>query len=1699
MKKKLRTFGRKSLSMLLALIMLCSVMGITALATETETEPVVDPTNQIVEDGGSLYYMADGSDGTASNHDVALSKTIYATGVENEFDIELMVETDMDLEKSKSVAKDTAVVLTIDLSGTMQRSGLTMDGKYYLTVAKEKAKNFLDQYATANPDGVATTGKRWVAIVRFDTDAKIVQDWIDVSNSTNLTAAKNKINNLSIHGGANSYDNYVCTNFDAGVILSRNLLKQNKVAYIDKSLRWDIILSDGAPTVTVNSDSNTVGEIKSSFWGDQKDANGVKYDTKHEGGGWTHFAEVMSAEKYIKSLAEVANVFIIGVGGKMDFELFYDGSYGTSNGTRTSDVKNKISAFSKNVALLKDKTDAQLKAMTTGDWMNMLAGAAGGTYVSAASSSELANKFTAIFNAIKESVNTSYKEADAWSAIDPIGGTDTPCVDFLGFWDGGAYQKGCKSLSTEADPANDNTASYSSNNISWNLLTSTPVSNSDNVRTYLLKYRVRLATEESGFESGTPYVTNGETTLSYQEVTFDATTGDPTVSDTREVDFPIPEVKGYLGTFSFKKTDKNGNALAGAEFSLTHKDCACSSEKKFSLEATSADGNQEGVEKGTVTFSNIPSGHTYTLKEENPPKGFDKTEALYEVTAAYGTVTVYDPLTKTNVALDNFAIVNQRTPNPPLVTIDVAKEIESNATIADDAMPTFTFELVDNNTEGTLIGNQSVEIKGAGSAELAEIQYAEADAGKTFTYTVREVIPADPAEIPENWTYDGTVYTVTVQVTKDNDDIYDAEVTYTKADGATANGIIFTNSYYEPQTRYGTIELTKTTIGDVATPDTASFQLQKKSGDSWNNVGEAVTYADIKNGYTFSELNAGEYRVVEDQTSAMVANYDLTVNDSETVILTSSIDPQNGDTIISSDDNAITITNTYEIQKGNLTITKEVLGEQVMPDTAQFQLKNAAGEVVRAITWIVVKAQGGSYTFEGIPVGEYTLVESGVVLDNYTLNPENHEQTVTIENGKTTVAEKITNTYEEIKGASLIIKKSFSGADNIAKELLDAITFTVTGPENYNATFSYAEFADGQKTIANLKSGIYTVTETNAAVADYELTVKVAEGEEQAVESDTINVTLPVAGQKTVSFTNEYVKGKGSLKITKTIKGLPAGVSMPDETLFEVKDAAGETVKSVTWAVVKEQGGTYTFTDIPVGQYTVVESEAGIERYAVETDVVYNNDETAESVMVIMNGTVNADITNTYEQTVFYYDVVHEFYYSENGADYGPARGRNAIDPEARVYVSKTDVIDEESIFNGENLTDVYTGDGKTYARLAEYEMNEIYHEGSLENNSLVYVVKYYLTNWTEGSLKIVKNIEGLDETAERKLKSQLQFEVTGFDKAGEEIYNETFSFAEDFKEGKLIIEPLDPGTYTVKEIGAEIEGGYDLTVKSDKAVEVKAGPNPATFEITNQYTSRVYNIWFDGGKHGDVLNTKGDEIDGLWRSHWHNYKTGKSQLSNDDFDWASKEVKPGDTVYRYGSSTLYPDLVENPEVPEGTEMVMYTITWAQWNEHAKKMGISTPDLVVDNGWKAKTDKGDPMYYVVGAEEDVLFTSTADAIAYMNEFVEPDANGFYNVLYRPEYTRDTTPPGDDGDDDDDDDDDIPPIIRIPEEDPPLVDIPEEEPPLVEVPEDVVDLFDEEVPLTGDNMMLYVVAAVASATGLVYLTVSGKKREEEMAE
>ena len=303
-----------------------------------------------------------------------------------------------------------AVVLTIDMSGTMYRN--KMDGKRYVDVAKAKALEFVEQYADS---AAGLNAKRMLSVVCFDTDAKIQQNWIDVSTAAGLSAAKAAINGIKVADNGSASSNQVCTNFDGGVILSRNLLKQDTVSDIDRC--FTIILSDGAPTVTVNSDTDAVGTIQSSFWGNQLDAHGKKYPNARCGGGWTHPAEVESTLKYLatgkNNLADLTcsyinadgeekeGIFIVGVGGLMNFKLFYDAVYGTSNGTRTSDVKKKPAAFN-NVEALADYSQAEIMKLTTGDWMGILAEKVGGTYESATNTAALQAEFTNILNAIKD-------------------------------------------------------------------------------------------------------------------------------------------------------------------------------------------------------------------------------------------------------------------------------------------------------------------------------------------------------------------------------------------------------------------------------------------------------------------------------------------------------------------------------------------------------------------------------------------------------------------------------------------------------------------------------------------------------------------------------------------------------------------------------------------------------------------------------------------------------------------------------------------------------------------------------------------------------------------------------------------------------------------------------------------------------------------------------------------------------------------------------------------------------------------------------------------------------------------------------------------------------------------------------------------------------------------------------------------------
>ena len=149
---------------------------------------------------------------------------------------------------------------------------------------------------------------------------------------------------------------------------------------------------------------------------------------------------------------------------------------------------------------------------------------------------------------------------------------------------------------------------------------------------YEVKYRIRLENENTNFSTEKIYDTNGRTTLTY------VVRNGGVLSENKTIDFPIPQVVGYLGNFSFtKKSSFNDRNLAGAKFKLVHdENCECHTQKKY---ATINDFEVTSLEDGTVSFDRIPSGHKYKLIEVDPPADFIISEAIHNIVVAYGETT----------------------------------------------------------------------------------------------------------------------------------------------------------------------------------------------------------------------------------------------------------------------------------------------------------------------------------------------------------------------------------------------------------------------------------------------------------------------------------------------------------------------------------------------------------------------------------------------------------------------------------------------------------------------------------------------------------------------------------------------------------------------------------------------------------------------------------------------------------------------------------------------------------------------------------------------------------------------------------------------------------------------------------------------------------------------------------------------------
>ena len=281
--------------------------------------------------------------------------------------------------------------------------------------------------------------------------------------------------------------------------------------------------------------------------------------------------------------------------------------------------------------------------------------------------------------------------------------------------------------------------------------------------------KLQTVTNKSGkvtFES-ISYTEEGEHTYTVKEVkgnnatiTYDASEKQVTVKVTRDGDalkaeVIYPESKTFTNAFTPNAT----TATIELTKELTGRDLV---DGEFSFELYEGTNKLQTVtnKSGKVTFESISytaeGEHTYTVKEvkgTTPGITYDTTEKQVTVKVTKDG----DNLKATVVYPESKVFANTYSaPSPAKAQISASKILEGRA-LKDGE---FSFTLLDE--AGKVL--QTKQNAADGSVAFDEISYSQEDAGKTFHYTIKEVIPTSQEK---GMTYDHASIEVTVTVTKD--------------------------------------------------------------------------------------------------------------------------------------------------------------------------------------------------------------------------------------------------------------------------------------------------------------------------------------------------------------------------------------------------------------------------------------------------------------------------------------------------------------------------------------------------------------------------------------------------------------------------------------------------------------------------------------------------------------------------------------------------------------------------------------------------------------------------------------------------------------------------------------------------------------------------------------------------------------------
>ena len=396
----------------------------------------------------------------------------------------------------------------------------------------------------------------------------------------------------------------------------------------------------------------------------------------------------------------------------------------------------------------------------------------------------------------------------------------------------------------------------------------------------------------------------------------------------------------------------------------------------------------------------------------------------------------------------------------------------------------------------------------------------------------------------------------------------------------------------------------------------------------------------------------------------------------------------------------------------------------------------------------------------------------------------------------------------------------------------------ITGPNEYSK--EVAVIGTGSVTVDNLVPGSYTVTEveSGAAIADYDLEVT-GGGQVSVVAKDVAETTV----------TNTYTKQTGSLTVTKTATDND-NEAVNDTFYFSVKNSEGEYLQSdeksfgtteVFFSVIS--GSSKTFSDLPVGEYTVTEDTTRVEVTGYDFLTTSTTEKTANVTKSATPAT--AALVNNYEKHLgtltvqktakdnYNDDVTGTFEFSVKNGD--------------NKYLQS----DEKTFGDAKYFFTVEAGSSKTFENLpaGKYQVEEKTDDISV--SGYTFVLDDSKTSGTgsvsktstEHSTVTLENMFIKDVGA---LKITKALGANAPDGAASKTYTFTVTGPDNFSKtvtiegaGSETLTDLVPGSYTVTEnlTDAAIDG-YDLEVTGGGEVTVEVNEVAGT-TVTNTYTKQ--------------------------------------------------------------------------------------------------------------------------------------------------------------------------------------------------------------------------------------------------------------------